>query len=887
MISDKIYNHKKFEDKIYQKWEKSRSFVADNESKKKPFVISMPPPNATGTLHLGHATMLAIQDIMIRYKRMQGFEALWLPGTDHAAIATQNKVEQLLAKDGKDKYDLGRAKFLQEVREYVKGSRNTIRNQIRKMGSSCDWSRERYTLDDGLSNAVLTVFEKMYKDGLIYRGNRIVNWCPRCESVLADDEVEHKDLNGNFYHIKYKIKGEDGYVTIATTRPETMLGDTAVAVNPKDKRHKDLIGKTAILPILKREIPIIGDKYVDLEMGTGALKVTPSHDPNDFELGKKHKLQFINIMNDDGRLNKNAGEYAGQDRFEARKAIINKLKDLQLLEKTVCHMHSVGHCYRCDTIIEPLTSLQWFIDVDKKVIKDGKKKVSLKEKAIKVVKDGSINIIPKRFNKTYFHFLENLYDWCISRQIWWGHRIPVYYCKKCYDPDSTKDKGIIVSTEKPEKCPHCKGTSIKQDPDTLDTWFSSGLWTFSTLGWPENTKDMKKFHPTQMMETGYDILFFWIARMIIMTNYALNDIPFETVYLHGLIRDKEGRKMSKSLGNGIDPLDMIDQFGADALRLSLVIGSTPGNDLRIYEEKIQGYRNFINKIWNASRFILMNVSEKTIKDKSKLTKKDIKTLGDKWIMNELHDLTKEITNDLDKYMLSDAGTKVYNFIWGKLCDWYLEISKGDKKNEKLLLYVYKNILKLLHPFTPFVTEVLWNYVEPEKMLIKEDWPDINEIPYYKDEAKEMNVVIDSINTIRSLRNQVKVDPTKKIDIIFITKKYEGIIREKQEVIKKIARIENIIIKDKKIDCDNAVCGVSHGIQIIIPVENLFDVDKEKSRLKEEIKALENHIKQIKGKLSNKNFTEKAPKEIVDKEKSKLEQKSSDLEELKKRLNMLG
>ncbi len=870
---EKAYIAKKYEDKIYKKWEESGSFKP-KDGDKDSFAISMPPPNATGTLHLGHAIMLAIQDIMIRTKRMQGHPTLWLPGTDHAAIATQNKVEKLLAEKGKDRHELGRKKFLEEVKKFVAESQETIRNQIRKMGSSCDWSRERYTLDEGLSKAVLEVFVRMYQDGLIYRGHRLVNWCPRCESTLADDEVDHKDVQGHFYHIKYPIKDSDEYLEIATTRPETMLADTAVAVNPKDKRHKHLIGTTLILPLVGRELTIIGDEYVDIELGTGALKVTPAHDPNDFELGQKHGLETINILNEDGTLNDNAGkEYSGMDRFEARKKVVKELEDQDYLIKIEDHMHSVGHCYRCGTVIEPLVSLQWFIDVNKPAV-DGK---TLKEKSIEVIKNGSVKILPDRFNKTYYHWMENLRDWCISRQIWWGHRIPVWYCQDCEE--------IIVSVDEPGTCPKCSSKKLKQDEDTLDTWFSSGLWTFSTLGWPEETEDMKRFHPTSLMETGYDILFFWVARMILMTTYAVGEIPFETVYLHGLVRTKTGEKMSKSKPETcIDPLDMIEKYGADALRLSLIVGASPGNDIRLYEEKIAGYRNFVNKIWNSARFVLMNIDDYDVSLEDVLNSDLSK--ADKWILSRLNETTKSLTEKLNKYALSDAGTEAYEFFWGEFCDWCLEMSKV-KRNEKVLAYVIKQILVLLHPFVPFVTEAIWEHMGEEEMLINTDWPEARKEPDFSQEKEEIEVVKDVISQIRSLRAESNVDATKKIEAVLYGGRHTDLLIQKEEIIKKLAHLSSLEIKESGSKVGNALASVVKEVEIFLPLGGMVDADKEKARLGKEVENIKKYLQTIEKKLANDGFVAQAPKEVVEKEKKKKEELMTQLKKLESQLDSLS
>lgn len=870
---EKAYEAKKYEDDIYKKWEDSGVFTPKVDESKKPFTVSMPPPNATGVLHLGHATMLAIEDIMIRYKRMQGFSALWLPGTDHAGIATQNRVEKNLLEKGITRHDLGREKFLKEVDKFVKGSRNTIRNQIRKMGASCDWTRERYTLDEGLSKAVREVFVRMYNDDLIYRGNRIVNWCPRCSSTLADDEVDYKDKNEKLYWIKY------GPFSVATTRPETILGDTAVAVHPKDKRYKDMVGKKFMIPgvLGDFEITVVADDAVDMEFGTGAIKVTPAHSFADFEIAQRHELPIKSVIDEDGKMKNNCGKYAGMTTLECRKAIVEDMEKMGFLEKTEEFNHNLSICYRCKTPIEPLVSKQWFIDVDKPVIEENGKKKTIKEKAIEVVRNGDIEIIPDRFTKTYFHWMENLHDWCISRQIWFGHQIPVWYCQDCEE--------LIVSIEAPEKC-KCGSTNLKQDPDTLDTWFSSGLWTFSTLGWPQKTEDLQYFHPTSVLETGYDILFFWIARMIIMTTYAMKEVPFKKVYLHGLIRTRDGKKMSKSdPATCIDPLDMIEQYGTDALRLSMVIGGTPGNDMRLYEEKIAGYRNFVNKIWNAARFSFMNIDDEALKTKFD-PKKHIKSRADKWILTKLQYLIKDVTNDMEKFRYSDAGTKNYNFTWCELCDWYVELSKGAHLNPVVLLYVLKNVLKLLHPFVPFVTEVLWGHLNEEKMLIEETWPTFNKDLLFDKEVEEMEILHQIISDIRSVRAQYNVEPAKKIMAVVYAGKYKEFLEEKIEPLKRMARIENIDILEKGDKIEKAVCVFVSDIEVYLPLNELVDTEKEKARLTKEKENLEKFKKSLEGKLKNPGFTGSAPAEVIEKEKKRLAETEKSLEKINAQLEEL-
>ncbi|MBD3156927.1 valine--tRNA ligase [Candidatus Peregrinibacteria bacterium] len=870
---EKAYEAQKYEDDIYKKWEESGVFSPQPDTSKKPFTVSMPPPNATGVLHLGHATMLAIEDIMIRYKRMQGYAALWVPGTDHAGIATQNRVETNLLEKGITRHDLGRKKFLKEVNTFVKGSRSTIRNQIRKMGASCDWTRERYTLDEGLSKAVREVFVRMFNDGLIYRGDRIVNWCPRCSSTLADDEVDYKDKHEKLYWIKY------GPFRVATTRPETILGDTAVAVHPDDKRYKDMIGKEyKISGVLGDfEITVVADKEVDMEFGTGAIKVTPAHSFADFEIAQRHDLPSKSVIDEDGKMKGNCGKYAGMTTLECRKEIVKDMEKMGFLEKTEDFNHNLSICYRCKTPIEPLVSRQWFIAVDEPVIKEDGKKKTIKEKALEVVRNGDIEIIPERFSKTYFHWMENLHDWCISRQIWFGHQIPVWYCQDCNE--------ITVATETPEKCT-CGSSNLKQDPDTLDTWFSSGLWTFSTLGWPEKTKDLDFFHPTAVLETGYDILFFWIARMIIMTTYVMKEVPFEKVYLHGLIRTRDGKKMSKSdPATCIDPLDMIEQYGTDALRLSMVIGSTPGNDLRLYEEKIAGYRNFVNKIWNAARFSLMNIEEEAFSTEFD-PQKHIKSRADKWILTKLQYLIKDVTNDMEKFRYSDAGTKNYNFTWCELCDWYVEFSKGKHLNPVVLLYVLKNVLKLMHPFVPFVTEVLWGHLQEEKMLIEESWPVFNKKLLFDKEVEEMEILHQIISDIRSVRAQYSVEPAKKIHAVVYAGKYTEFLKKNMAPLRRMARIGSIDILEKGDKLEKAVCVFVSDIEVYLPLNELVDIEKEKKRLMKEQENLQGFKEQLEHKLKNKGFIDNAPKDIVEKEKKRLEETEKSLKKIKGQLEQL-
>lgn len=831
---DKAYEPQKYEDAIYADWEQSGFFNPDNlKAKGKPFVISMPPPNATGILHLGHAAALAYEDLMIRYNRLKGRKALWVPGTDHAAIATQTKVEKILVEEGSSRESLGREKFLGRVRDYVAGSQDTIRNQTRKMGSSCDWSRERYTFDEGLSKAVSEAFIRMYNDGLIERDYRIVNWCPRCASTLADDEVAYEEQDAKLYYIKY------GPFTIATTRPETKLADTGVAVHPSDKKYKKYIGQTLDIDLAGHNIKVkvFSDKAVDPKFGSGAVGVTPAHSAVDFEFAQKNGLEIIKLIGEDGKLLASGGKYKGMDAMSARKAFVKDLERAGEIVKVEDYKNNLSVCYRCDTPIEPLTSEQWFVRVNKKI--PGRNK-TLKQLATQAVKSGEIKILPDRFAKTYHHWMESLHDWCISRQIWWGHRIPVWY----------KGEEVYVGQEKP------KGKGWVQDEDTLDTWFSSALWTFSTLGWPDKTKDFKTFHPTTVMETGYDIIFFWVARMILMTEYLLDQKPFETVYLHGMIRDKEGKKMSKSLGNGIDPIEMSQKFGTDALRLSLIIGSAPGSDLKLYEEKIAGYRNFVNKLWNISRFIFSSVAEvKSIKTEPKA-----KTLADKWILSELNNLIKEVDTDLAEFRFSAAGEKLYDFTWNKLADWYLEISKIEKParqagtagggKDQILLYILERLLILWHPFTPFVTELLWQQFDSKDMLMVKAWPKATKAD--KKSLENFSDLQKLVIKIRNLKAENKIPP-KDLPNCYLESKIFS--QNDSEVVAKLSRV-NLVKELPK--AKSFTIGKTKGK--INLVKDLSD--KERSDLEKYIKATE-------AKLNNKNFTDNAPPQVVADTKKRL------------------
>lgn len=855
----KAYNSSDHEDSIYQMWEESGFFNPDNlpGKRKETFTISMPPPNATGTLHIGHAVMLAIQDLAIRYQRMNGKKTLWLPGTDHAAIATNAKVERIL-KDTENitRFDIGRDAFIKRVESFVENSQNTIINQVKKMGSSCDWSRLRYTLDVGLSSAVSHAFVEMYNDGLIYRGERIVNWCPRCGSTLADDEVEYVEEKTPFYYFKY------GPVVIGTARPETKFGDKVIIVHPDDERYKNLVGKELdvewILGPIKAKI--IADKAAEMDTGSGAMTITPGHSFVDFELAQKYGIPIEKIIDEKGKLTPAVGEFAGMPVAEARKKVVELLQKKGLIDHIdQNYVHNLSVCYRCGTPVEPLVSKQWFVNVNAAVKKFKGK--SIKERSLEVVRNGDVDIVPKRFEKIYFHWMENLRDWCISRQIWFGHRIPVWY----------KGNEIYVGIKPPQD------EGWQQDPDTLDTWFSSGLWTFSTLGWPEKTKDLKTFHPTSLMETGYDILFFWIARMIMMSTYFIEEIPFKTVYLHGLVRDEQGRKMSKSLENIIDPLDTIAEYGADATRLSLIIGTTPGNDTNISENKIAGYRNFVNKLWNISRYIILSVNEPRIIEKMPKPK----TAVDAWILSELDSLIAETTSSLEKYAFSAAGEKIYEFTWNKLADWYVEVAKIEKGKDEILCFVLTQLLKLWHPFTPFVTETIWKQLKPEQLLIVSQWPQSAGVK--SNNAYEFELAKQLITAIRNLRAENGIEPAKKINAVLFFEKPD-VLKEQKEIIKSLARLETLDIKQSGEKPEQSASTVVSGIEIYLSLSGMIDVEKERARLKKEISQIEVYVAAQEKKLSNEQFVSNAPKEVVIKEKEKLAKAEQKLQTLKSQLN---
>lgn len=862
----KTYDPKDFENRLYDFWKEKEYFKANVDKDRKPYTIMMPPPNVTGNLHMGHALNNTIQDILIRWKRMEGYEALWLPGTDHASISTEAKVVEKIRSEGKTKEKLGRERFIQEAWDWTKKYGGNINNQLEKLGVSCDWSRERFTLDESLSNAVEEVFIRLYEKGLIYRGDRIINWCPNCKTAISDAEVDHEESLGHIWHIRYPIKDEEKYIIIATTRPETMLGDLAIAVHPEDERYADLIGKIAILPLVNREIPIIADEYVEMDFGSGAVKITPSHDPNDFEVGERHNLGQCVIMSEDGTINENGGKYKGLDRYVARKAIVEDLENEDYLVEIKDHDNSIGHCERCKTVVEPLISKQWFVKME-----------PLAKPALEVYKEGKLNFIPERFGKVYTHWLEGIKDWCISRQLWWGHRLPVYYCEDCGE--------IMVLKEKPKRCTKCNSTNVYQDPDTLDTWFSSALWPFSTLGWPEQTEDFEYFFPTDVLITGYDIIFFWVVRMVFSSLEQTGKVPFKDVFLTGLVRDAEGRKMSKSLGNGIDPLEVIDEYGADALRFTLVTGNTPGNDMRFYMERVEANRNFANKLWNATRFVLMNLDENISIEKidSAFLEEE-----DKWIISRVNSVIKDVTTNLDKYEIGMAAQKIHDFIWDEYCDWYIEMVKprlyGDNKEsketaEKVLLHVLENILKLLHPFMPFITEEIWRHLPlREEDLIISYWPVYNEENKDIEAEKRMAFIMEAIKGIRNARQEMNIAPSKKATLIFVTKdeNIKEVINYGKRYFVNLASGEDIKIQEDKSQLgEDNISVVLNKCEVFIPLKELIDFGKEIERLEKEKKKLEEELKRVRGKLSNKGFIEKAPEQVVSKEKKK-EKKYQDM-----------
>lgn len=852
----KAYNPKEVEDKIYDFWQEGNYFHAEVDKDKKPYTIVMPPPNITGQLHMGHALDNTLQDILIRWRRMQGYSALWLPGTDHASIATEAKIVEAMRKEGITKEDLGREKFLERAWEWKKEYGGRIVSQLKKMGSSCDWERERFTMDEGCSKAVKEVFVRLYNKGLIYRGERIINWCPHCKTSISDAEVEFEEQAGHFWHLRYPLTDGSGYLELATTRPETLLGDTAVAVNPSDERYKDLVGKTLTLPLVGREIPIVADDYVDVDFGTGVVKITPAHDPNDFQVGLRHNLPVINVMTDDAKIVEDYPKYAGMDRYEAREAIVKDLDEGGFLVKVEKHDHNVGTCYRCHSTVEPRVSKQWFVKMDE-----------LAGPAIECVKSGKTKFVPERFNKIYYHWMENIRDWCISRQLWWGHRIPAYYCDECGE--------VTVAKEMPEKCPKCGCTHLHQDEDTLDTWFSSALWPFSTLGWPDKTPELDYYFPTNTLVTGYDIIFFWVARMIFSSVEQMNSQPFDTVFIHGIVRDENGVKMSKSLGNGIDPLLVIDQYGADALRMFLATGNSPGNDMRYSEKRVEACRNFANKLWNASRFVHMNIDDYNVKNELPAT---LET-EDKWILHTLNNVAKEVNENLERFELGIALSKIYDFIWNSYCDWYIELCKARLQSEgetaqnarQVLIYVLDKILKLLHPFMPFITEEIWQTIPHDtdgKTVMLEKYPEYDPNLDFPSEAEEMMKVMEAITAIRTQRNEMNVPPSKKAKL-FIATAIPETFSNGEQFFKKLASASEVEISDS-FDIDGAVTVVTSDAKIYIPMEELVDKEAELKRLNKELKQVEKMLAQDEGKLNNPGFMSKAPEKVIEKIKGQAE-----------------
>ena len=860
----KVYEPREVEGRVYEMWEKNGCFEGHRDPDKRPFTIVMPPPNVTGQLHMGHAMDCTLQDILIRFKRMQGYAALWVPGTDHAGIATQIKVEEELRKsEGLTRYDLGREKFLERVWDWKHKFGNRIVEQQKKLGASCDWSRARFTMDEGLSNAVRHVFVSLYNKGLIYKGSRIINWCPHCVTALSDAEVEYKEKPGHLWHIRYPIAGEEGrYVTVATTRPETMLGDTGVAVNPEDGRYRDIVGKKCILPLVNKEIPIVADAYVDMEFGTGCVKMTPAHDPNDFEVGLRHNLESIRVLDDNGKVVEGYGRYSGMDRYEARKAIVADLEEQGYLVKVEEHTHNVGTCYRCGTDVEPIISAQWFVKME-----------PLAREALRVVNDGEVKFVPDRFSKIYTNWMENVHDWCISRQLWWGHQIPAWTCDDC--------GGMTVSETDPTECQHCHSTHIRQEEDVLDTWFSSALWPFSTLGWPdESSEDFKYFYPTDVLVTGYDIIFFWVARMIFSACEHTGKPPFHTVFIHGLVRDDKGRKMSKSLGNGIDPLEMADQYGADALRFNLITGNSPGNDMRFYTERCEAMRNFANKIWNASRFLMMNL---TI-DRCELP--DRLELEDKWILSKLNSVIPEVTENMERYELGVAAQKVYDFIWDSYCDWYIELTKtrlqGEDEDSKLraqqvLCYVLTETLKLLHPFMPFITEEIWQALPHSgDYLMLQQWPQHRAELDFPEEEKAMELIMDAIRGVRARRAEMNVPPSKKAQLTVSTLE-RAVFEQGIPFLKRLAYASDVTVEgvtdagsDDAMTAQGMVTVTTHAARLFMPLAELVDLEKEKARIEKELKKNRAELDKLEAKLGNPGFVNKAPAHVVEAEQDRAE-----------------
>ena len=867
----KQYDPKNVEDRIYQTWLDGNYFHAEPDPEKKPYTIVIPPPNITGQLHMGHALDNTLQDILIRFRRMQGYDTLWLPGTDHASIATEAKIVAAMKEEGITKEDIGREGFLKRAWEWKAQYGGRIIEQLKKMGSSCDWERERFTLDEGCSKAVREVFCNLYEKGLIYRGERIINWCTHCKTSISDAEVEYEEHDGNFWHFKYPFKDGSGYIEVATTRPETIPGDTAVAVHPDDKRYKDVIGKTVVIPVIGREIPVVADSYAKMDKGTGAVKITPAHDPNDFEVGLRNNLPVINVMTDDGFMNEKAGKYAGMNLMECRKAIVKDLTDAGALVKIEPTKHEVGSCYRCHTVVEPRVSKQWFV-----------KMKPLAEPAIKAVKDGKTKFIPERFDKIYFNWMENIRDWCISRQLWWGHRIPAWYCEDCGE--------ITVSREKATKCCKCGSEHITQDPDTLDTWFSSALWPFSTLGWPDKTPELAHYYPTSTLVTGYDIIFFWVARMIFSACEQMGEVPFDTVFIHGIVRDEQGRKMSKSLGNGIDPLIVIDKYGADALRLTLATGNSPGNDMRYSEKKVEASRNFANKIWNAARFILMNLDENELAPHIP----EELALEDKWVLSLFNKLVKEVTDNLEKFELGIAVSKLYDFIWDIFCDWYIELAKirlqqgGEKATQvkAVLVYVMSETLKLLHPFMPFITEEIWQTLPHEgETIMKAPWPVYSEKLVFDEDEAKMEIIMEAIRAIRNRRGEMNVPPSRKAHVYIATDKTEE-FNTATVFMQRLTSASDVTVGES-FDIPNAVSIVTAHAKIYIPMGDLVDFEAERKRLAKEKENAEKKLAQINNKLSNPGFLSKAPQQVVDGQKAEAEKLTEKIKMIEESISQLG
>ncbi len=870
---EKTYDPSKVEGRLYEKWMDKKYFHAEVDRTKDPFCMVIPPPNITGKLHMGHALDNTMQDILIRFKRMQGYSTLWQPGTDHASIATEVKIVKEMAEEGLTKEDLGREKFLERAWGWKEEYGGVIVDQLKKLGSSCDWDRERFTLDEGCSKAVEEVFIRYYKKGYIYKGARLVNWCPVCETTISDAEVEHEEKNGHFWHIKYPVVGEDSFVEIATTRPETLLGDTAVAVHPEDERYQHLIGKKILLPLVNKEIPVIADKYVDKDFGTGVVKITPAHDPNDFEVGVRHELPQINVMNDDGTINKNGGVYEGLDRYEARKRMVKDLDELGLLVKVKDHAHNVGVHDRCKTVIEPLIKQQWFVKMEE-----------LAKPAIRALKLGELNFVPERFDKIYLNWLENIRDWCISRQLWWGHRIPAYYCEDCGE--------VVVSKEAPKTCEKCSSTKFHQDEDTLDTWFSSALWPFSTLGWPENTDELGYFFPTNVLVTGHDIIFFWVVRMVFSSIEFMGSVPFDTVVMHGLVRDSEGRKMSKSIGNGINPLEVINRYGADALRLTLISGNAPGNDMRYYDERVETSRNFANKVWNASRFILMNFENHTEREVAI----DELIPADRWILSKVNSLTKEVTDNMEKYDLGIAVSKLHDFIWEEFCDWYIEMVKPrlynhDDETNAAALWTLKQVLitslKLLHPYMPFITEEIFTFIQDrEESIMISSWPEYKEEWNFETEEGEIELIKQAVRSIRNVRAQMNVPPSKKAKVFVVSEKADvrNTFEKGKVFFATLGYANEVVIQSGKEGIDNdAVSTVIEDATIFMPFAELVDIEKEIQRLQGEEMKLQGELDRVTKKLANERFMSKAPVNVVAEEKAKLEKYSNMMDQVKERL----